>query len=106
MKHDPIDKRVARRVRVLLSAALETGEGERVAHLLNISSTGAKLDADEPPAVDEAVTLVRGGIRAPGRVSWVEAHRFGVHFDERLDPALIAEHAASLARRPGSAAEH
>lgn len=99
MKHDPIDKRVARRVRVLLSATLETARGERVAHLLDISSSGAKLDADEPPAADEAITLVRGGIRAPGRVSWVEAHRFGVRFDARLDPALIAEHAASLARK-------
>lgn len=99
MKHDPIDQRVARRVRVLLSATIESADGERVAHLLNISSTGAKLDADEPPSPDEAVTLVRGGIRAPGRVSWVESHRFGVHFDARLDPALIAEHAASLVRR-------
>lgn len=97
MKYDPIDKRAARRVRVLLSATIETADGERIAHLLNISSTGAKLDADEPPAADTAVTLVRGGIRAVGRVSWVEAHRFGIHFDERLDPALIAEHAASLA---------
>ncbi len=97
MKHDPIDKRTARRVRVLLSATIETAGGERIAHLLNISSAGAKLDADDPPAADEAVTLVRGGIRAAGRVSWVEAHRFGVQFDARLDPALIAEHAASLA---------
>ena len=97
MKHDPIDKRAARRVRVLLSATILTAGDERVAHLLNISSTGAKLDADEPPAADEPVTLVRGGIRAAGRVSWVEAHRFGIHFDARLAPELIAEHAASLA---------
>lgn len=100
MKHEVIEnKRVSRRVRVLLAAAVQCADGEHIAHLLNISTTGAKLDADEPPAPGERVTLIRGGIVAPGTVNWVEAHRFGVHFDAPLDAALIAEHAASLSGR-------
>ena len=96
MKHEVIDNRASRRHRVLLAAEIEAKGERRRAHLLNISETGAKLDADEVPVEGDAIILHREGITVAGTVSWVIDHRFGVQFDAPVDTALIAEHAAAL----------
>jgi hypothetical protein len=96
MKHEVIDNRASRRLRVLLAAEIEIEGERRRAHLLNISESGAKLDADEVPTEGDVVILHREGIVAPGIVSWVIDHRFGVQFDTPVDSALIAEHAAPI----------
>ena len=54
MKHEVIDNRASQRHRVLLAAEIECGGEPRRAHLLNISESGAKLDADEVPNEGEA----------------------------------------------------
>ena len=99
MKHEVIDNRNSRRLRVLLAAEIESQGERRRAHLLNISESGAKLDADEVPNEGETVVLHREGIVASGVVSWVIDHRFGIQFDTPVDAALIAEHAAPIWNR-------
>lgn len=81
----PEEKRDNRRQRLLLTAQMEFVDGLRDVHLLNISPTGAKLDSDQAPTRDEAVTLICGGLRVPGRVAWVADCRFGVSFDKPID---------------------
>jgi len=94
----PNDKRDSRRARLLLTAHIADGLGEREAHLLNISPTGAKVDADEPPASGAPVTLIAGGLRIAGRVAWVEDNRFGIAFDTPIDArALLARGQQHLA---------
>ena len=96
MKHEVIDNRVSRRQRVLLAAEIETGGARHRAHLLNITESGAKLDADDVPVEGAAIILHREGIVAPGTVSWVIDHRFGMQFDAPVDAALIEKHAAPI----------
>ena len=88
----PEDKRDNKRSRLLLTAQMECSAGIIEVHLLNISHTGAKLDAATPPARDERVVLVHDKLRADGRVAWVEETRFGVAFDTPIDEHFLARH--------------
>lgn len=81
----PEDKRDNKRSRLLLTAQMECSAGIIEVHLLNISHTGAKLDAATPPARDEHVVLVHEDLRVGGRVAWVEDTRFGLAFDTPVD---------------------
>lgn len=95
----PEELRGRKRSRVLLSATLDAG-GERLkANLLNLSTTGAQLDAAIPPVVDTAIKLSRGDLEATGKVVWVVDHRFGVAFDEPIDGALVEEHLREITPR-------
>jgi len=91
----PEDLRGRRRSRILLAASLE-GNGERFkVNLLNLSTTGAQLDAETPPTVGSEMVLCRGELRARGRIVWVNEHRFGMEFDGPIDEALTVAHGAS-----------
>ncbi len=85
----PQDKRDNKRSRLLLTAQMECDQGVVEVHLLNISHSGAKLDAEVPPARDEHIVLVHEDLRVGGRVAWVEDHRFGVAFDEPIDERFL-----------------
>ena len=81
----PEDKRDTKRSRLLLTAKMECALGVIDVHLLNVSQTGAKLDSDVPPTQGEHIVLLHDDQRIPGRVAWVEDHRFGVAFDTPID---------------------
>ena len=81
----PADKRDTKRQRLLLTAQIEDVHGVRDIHLLNISATGAKADADETPVQGDKVTLLCGGLRVAGRIAWVDEHRFGIAFEMPID---------------------
>jgi hypothetical protein len=85
----PEDKRDNKRSRLLLTARMECALGVVEVHLLNISQTGAKLDAEVPPMQEERIVLLHGDLRINGRVAWVEDHRFGVAFDTPIDESFI-----------------
>lgn len=93
----PEDQRGRRRSRVRLAAALEAGGKSMKANLLNLSTGGAQLDAETPPAVGTEFVLTRGDLRAHGRVVWVSDHRFGMAFDQPVDEALIVDHVRAIA---------
>lgn len=85
----PQDKRDNKRSRLLLKAHMECDRGRIEVHLLNISHSGAKLDADTPPAQGEPVTLIHGDLTVGGKVAWVEDNRFGVAFDAAIDARFL-----------------
>jgi hypothetical protein len=85
----PEDKRDNRRQRLLLTAQMADSSGTREVHLLNISGTGAKVDADDVPMQDEKVVLICAGQDIPGRVAWVDDTRFGIAFDMPIDVADV-----------------
>jgi hypothetical protein len=95
----PEDLRGRKRSRVLLAASVELGGKILKANLLNLSTTGAQLDASIPPAVDTELTLSRGDLEARGRVIWVNGHRFGIAFHEPIDEAAVAAHVAAITPR-------
>ncbi len=87
----PQDKRDNKRSRLLLTAHMECEQGQIEVHLLNISHSGAKLDAEVPPARGEQVTLIHGDLTIGGKVAWVEDNRFGVAFDASIDERFLID---------------
>jgi hypothetical protein len=85
----PEDKRNNKRSRLLLTATMECAHGIIEVHLLNVSHSGAKLDAEVPPARGEMVVLIHGDLRVGGTVAWVEDNRFGVAFDHSIDERFL-----------------
>ena len=85
----PLDKRDTKRSRLLLTAQMECDCGTIEVHLLNISHSGAKLDAERAPTRGETVTLVHGELKVSGTVAWVEETRFGVAFDHTIDERFL-----------------
>jgi hypothetical protein len=85
----PLDKRDNKRSRLLLTAYMECERGTIEVHLLNISHSGAKLDAATPPARGETVTLIHDDLEVSGKVAWVEDNRFGIAFDHSIDERFL-----------------
>jgi len=87
----PLDKRDTKRSRLLLTARMECDSGTIEVHLLNISHSGAKLDAERAPARGEAITLIHGELKVAGKVAWVEDNRFGMAFDHAIDARFLVD---------------
>jgi hypothetical protein len=87
----PQDKRDNKRLRLLLTAQMECDRGTVEVHLLNISHSGAKLDAERAPVRGEVVTLIHGELKVAGKVAWVEDTRFGVAFDHSIDERFLVD---------------
>lgn len=92
----PEDLRSRKRSRVLLSATLEADGESMTANLLNLSTTGAQLDAAVPPAIHSRLKLIRGDLEATGKVVWIVEHRFGVAFDAPIDEPLVEDHIRAI----------
>lgn len=58
--------------------------------LLNVSRSGAMLDAAFPPEEGASVVLRCARIETPARVVWVRHYRFGLRFDQKIDAGLAA----------------
>src|ERR1700742_2986481 len=87
----PLDKRDTKRSRLLLTALMECDHGTIEVHLLNISHSGAKLDAERAPTRGEIVTLIHGELTVRGTVAWVEDNRFGIAFDHAIDERFLVD---------------
>lgn len=80
LKRSESDERVAQRHKVFQPASMVTDAGDVRAHLLDISTNGARAHCQSPPAVGTAVVLQWTGARRTGRVAWSAGNRFGVEF--------------------------
>jgi hypothetical protein len=108
------DQRRSKRSRVLLTAHVETADGDRAVKVRDLSRHGALLEADEPIAQQGAVVFRRNGSRVDARIVWAAAGRIGLEFlrpiteDEFLvqlhGPARTKAVPAQLFRRPAPAA--
>jgi hypothetical protein len=59
------------------------------AHLLDLSMTGALAHSDSPPQVGDHVVIEASALSVAGRVMWVRAKRFGIHFDLPLPQPTV-----------------
>lgn len=110
-----IDTRVAKRDSMFLVADLHADpsrRGEQI-KVRNLSATGmmgeGNLAARPRPGMRVVVDLRNIGPVA-GTVAWVSGRRFGIHFEERIDPSLArstvfgGEREAPVYARPALAA--
>lgn len=92
-------RRTEPRAHILLPASVEALSGHNSASLLDVSCTGARLEAANLPGTGKDVVLKCGEIDTFGTVVWNASGRCGVHFDEpigRLE--LVALRAVAVAR--------
>jgi len=68
------------RMKVLLTAELQTPRGMRPCRILNLSRGGACLEADPGQNVGARVELRRGELAVAGTVTWARGRRFGLCF--------------------------
>jgi len=86
-----IQKRKARRSRVLLSASLESATGRQEVRIRDISITGALLEAEYPPPMGARITLTCGDSSLKGKVAWSDEVLLGVEFTEPLTGSMLAD---------------
>jgi len=77
--------RLENRSNVFLSASLMTPTSSFPVRIRNLSSRGALLDGTVLPLANDEVQLVRGMLRASGRVAWQDANLAGINFDNEID---------------------
>jgi hypothetical protein len=92
-----------RETRLKIFQPAEMGEGSDAArvHLLNISSGGALVYGESPPALGATVRLACGVPLGEARVAWRAGRRFGVAFLQPLGEtalALLLEQQATMIR--------
>ena len=85
----PVGPRIAPRHKVFLPAEMIGAGGSTRAHLLNLSTTGALMHADTPPASGATVQLRCGTASWSARVVWAADKRFGVVHVTRLSSVTI-----------------
>lgn len=96
------EKRAAARRRMLVSAMVRYGGGSlsplsMTCLLRNISSCGARLQADQGHWLPEAIEIEvpKQNLRTTGRVVWRQGKELGVAFDGEVDLDGRHDHAAS-----------
>ena len=84
-----IQKRTAKRSRMLLSAVLEDAAGQHEVRIRDVSTEGALLEVSASPSVEEQVQLTCGDSTLAGRVVWVDGSWCGIEFLEPLKGSLV-----------------
>ena len=85
------EQRRETRNRVSLTAQLRYFREQSDVRVLDLSSGGAMIEAEAPPARGEEVVLVRGALQIVATVAWVRAHHCGLCFHRAVDKrALMA----------------
>lgn len=92
------------RSELFLSAMLEEAHGSRPVRIRNISSGGALVDADRPPAINADVQLIRAHLKVQATVAWSEGSRCGLKFRKPISteywvPSLSAQRQMEVDRR-------
>jgi hypothetical protein len=77
-------RRVEKRVGAPMQALLITMSERNPALLLDISATGARLRAKNPPPSGTELFLQAGGVDVYARVAWQEGDSVGLAFESRI----------------------
>ena len=77
--------RLENRSNVFLSASLLTPSSSFPVRIRNLSPRGALVDGPSLPASGADLLLVRGVLRASGRVAWQDGNLAGINFGEEID---------------------
>jgi PilZ domain len=79
-----LPKRRPKRVRLLLNGHLTTPAGKQNVRIRDVSTNGMLVEATDPPAVGETVTVGYAELELEGSVVWCEGSWAGIRFDQDL----------------------
>jgi hypothetical protein len=101
-------RRVAKRVQAPMPALLITMSDRHPALLFDISRTGARLRAKDPPPKGTELFLQAGGVDVYGQVAWRDGDAVGLLFDSEItdwDVEYLRANAMKAGKATLSAAE-
>ncbi|WP_242141139.1 PilZ domain-containing protein [Sphingomonas sp. TREG-RG-20F-R18-01] len=85
------DLRAARRYKIFKPGFFARKGTSSSIHLLNISKSGAKAHAEQPPREGDRVMIECDFSLGEARVLWVSANRFGLQFVIPLSENSLAQ---------------
>jgi hypothetical protein len=85
----PKHARRAPRFKVFQPASIECDGNRHRAHILDLSSSGARLHCADMPSVGSYLSLTCGGFTVRGRIVWRRDQRLGVEFHFPLPDAHV-----------------
>ena len=88
-KDGPGGRRSSPREQVMLPAALMSIGASRTVFLLDVSATGAQLQASAPMHIGQEIWLKVPPSDIFGTVRWIEDDHCGVAFDDLLSPSEV-----------------
>ena len=86
----PGGRRAAPRSNTFRAAGIMTLDRSQVGYLLDVSTTGAKLDGAGDLSIGQDIWLRVGKIDILATVVWTGPNNCGVHFDTPLDDTTVA----------------
>lgn len=78
------ERRAEPRVRLRLVATILAFDGDQTVRLHDMSSQGANVEADRPPAVGSDVVFQWRNVEVVAQVVWVDGPRCGLKFHEAI----------------------
>ena len=81
------DVRLHSRTHVFVLATLSSNAGSGAVYVRNMSPTGSLVEGSTFPGPGTPVDLRRGGLRASGRIVWVDGRRAGITFNSAVHVA-------------------
>jgi hypothetical protein len=76
--------RAQTRSSLFLAAVLRSGSQQSPVKVRNMSLNGAMIESPFTPPVGAVVQLIRGSLRADGKVMWSSSDRCGLRFDKEI----------------------
>lgn len=95
-----LPKRTFRRSRVRLMTQARSKDAWFDVRVLDLSVSGARLEAVSPPPLGSDIHLVHEELESRCRVTWIDENYFGVEFHFPLDPDEIPASMLAGAIRP------
>ena len=100
--------RRSRRSNLLMQATVETTDRAFCVTLRNLSSNGARVEADQLPCEGANLLFRKGELAVAGRIIWSRGRQAGIQFERKLDPDVVLNHVPAprarmqfAFRRPG-----
>ena len=84
--------RRSRRSNLLMQATLETPLCAFCVTLRNLSSDGARVEADHLPLEGTDLLFRKGELTVPGRIIWSRGRQAGIQFERKLDAGVVLNH--------------
>jgi hypothetical protein len=99
-----IERRRTSRTRGTCAASVQTSAGEIFGQLCDLSQTGARIQAGDPPEQGTPALLKWASERVPCHVVWVRGDICALGFDSPIDRAVVSASARVIGGPEQSAA--
>ena len=84
--------RRSRRSNLLMQSTLEVSGRALGVTLRDLSSDGARVQADQLPVEGTELLFRKGDLAVAGRIVWVRGRQAGIQFERKLDPGVVLNH--------------